>query len=91
VGRARRRVGLSLTTKLTAGSTGQPLDHHEVLEAGQRRTTRMGQFLGGPVAPRRGHTGQRVCPAARSSESTSSGSARARLGLGSAASTTSRT
>ena len=37
--------GLSLVTNLAAGITGQPLDHHEVLEAGRTAATRMGQLL----------------------------------------------
>jgi purine-nucleoside phosphorylase len=42
--------GLSLVTNLAAGITGQPLDHHEVLEAGLAAATRMGTLLRGLVA-----------------------------------------
>ncbi|MBW0091466.1 purine-nucleoside phosphorylase [Pseudonocardia sp. KRD-184] len=37
--------GLSLVTNLAAGLTGQPLDHHEVLEAGTAAAGRMGELL----------------------------------------------
>lgn len=37
--------GLSLVTNLAAGLTGQPLDHHEVLEAGAAAAGRMGELL----------------------------------------------
>jgi purine-nucleoside phosphorylase len=37
--------GLSLVTNLAAGMTGQPLDHHEVLAAGQAAAERMGNLL----------------------------------------------
>ncbi|QJY46604.1 purine-nucleoside phosphorylase [Pseudonocardia broussonetiae] len=37
--------GLSLVTNLAAGLTGQPLDHHEVLEAGAAAAGRMGGLL----------------------------------------------
>lgn len=37
--------GLSLVTNLAAGITGEPLDHVEVLEAGQKAATRMGRLL----------------------------------------------
>ena len=37
--------GLSLVTNLAAGITGEPLNHLEVLEAGQRSATRMGRLL----------------------------------------------
>jgi purine-nucleoside phosphorylase len=37
--------GLSLVTNLAAGVTGEPLNHEEVLEAGQASATRMGQLL----------------------------------------------
>jgi purine-nucleoside phosphorylase len=38
-------LGLSLVTNLAAGMTGQPLNHEEVLEAGQAAATRMGDLL----------------------------------------------
>lgn len=38
-------LGLSLVTNLAAGMTGQPLDHHEVLEAGAAAAGRMGELL----------------------------------------------
>jgi purine-nucleoside phosphorylase len=37
--------GLSLVTNLAAGLTGEPLDHHEVLAAGQAAAERMGNLL----------------------------------------------
>ncbi|MBE9375159.1 purine-nucleoside phosphorylase [Saccharopolyspora sp. HNM0983] len=37
--------GLSLVTNLAAGLSGQPLDHREVLEAGQAAAGRMGRLL----------------------------------------------
>jgi len=37
--------GLSLVTNLAAGVTGEPLNHEEVLAAGQASATRMGQLL----------------------------------------------
>jgi purine-nucleoside phosphorylase len=37
--------GLSLVTNLAAGMTGEPLDHHEVLAAGQASAGRMGALL----------------------------------------------
>jgi purine-nucleoside phosphorylase len=37
--------GLSLVTNLAAGITGEPLDHLEVLEAGQKSAARMGGLL----------------------------------------------
>lgn len=37
--------GLSLVTNLAAGMTGEPLDHAEVLAAGQAAATRMGELL----------------------------------------------
>ncbi|MBA8826860.1 purine-nucleoside phosphorylase [Saccharopolyspora lacisalsi] len=37
--------GLSLVTNLAAGITGEPLNHQEVLEAGQASATRMGKLL----------------------------------------------
>jgi purine-nucleoside phosphorylase len=44
-------LGISLVTNLAAGITGEPLDHEEVLAAGQAAATRMGQLLG-QVVPR---------------------------------------
>jgi purine-nucleoside phosphorylase len=44
-------LGISLVTNLAAGITGEPLDHEEVLEAGQAAATRMGKLLG-EVVPR---------------------------------------
>ena len=44
-------LGISLVTNLAAGITGEPLDHEEVLAAGQEAATRMGQLLG-EVVPR---------------------------------------
>jgi purine-nucleoside phosphorylase len=38
--------GLSLVTNLAAGITGEPLDHKEVLAAGQAAAKRMGALLG---------------------------------------------
>jgi purine-nucleoside phosphorylase len=37
--------GLSLVTNLAAGLSGAPLDHHEVLAAGQAAAERMGRLL----------------------------------------------
>jgi purine-nucleoside phosphorylase len=37
--------GLSLVTNLAAGMTGEPLNHQEVLAAGQAAATRMGKLL----------------------------------------------
>lgn len=37
--------GLSLVTNLAAGLSGQPLDHREVIEAGQAAAGRMGRLL----------------------------------------------
>ncbi|QKV76306.1 purine-nucleoside phosphorylase [Amycolatopsis sp. Hca4] len=37
--------GLSLVTNLAAGMTGEPLNHQEVLEAGQAAATKMGSLL----------------------------------------------
>ena len=37
--------GLSLVTNLAAGITGEPLNHEEVLEAGQEAASRMGTLL----------------------------------------------
>lgn len=38
-------LGISLVTNLAAGLSGQPLDHSEVLAAGQAAATRMGELL----------------------------------------------
>jgi purine-nucleoside phosphorylase len=38
-------LGISLVTNLAAGMTGQPLNHEEVLEAGNAAATRMGSLL----------------------------------------------
>jgi purine-nucleoside phosphorylase len=38
-------LGMSLVTNLAAGMTGEPLNHQEVLEAGQAAATRMGSLL----------------------------------------------
>ncbi|MGB9377245.1 MAG: purine-nucleoside phosphorylase [Mycobacteriales bacterium] len=38
-------LGVSLVTNLAAGITGKPLDHAEVLEAGQSAAVRMGDLL----------------------------------------------
>jgi purine-nucleoside phosphorylase len=38
-------LGISLVTNLAAGMTGEPLDHREVLEAGNAAATRMGELL----------------------------------------------
>jgi purine-nucleoside phosphorylase len=43
-------LGISLVTNLAAGMTGAPLDHSEVLAAGQAAATRMGRLLGDVVA-----------------------------------------
>jgi purine-nucleoside phosphorylase len=43
-------LGLSLVTNLAAGLTGEPLDHHEVLAAGQAAAERMGTLLRDLVA-----------------------------------------
>jgi purine-nucleoside phosphorylase len=40
-----RVLGISLVTNLAAGMTGEPLDHTEVLAAGQAAATRMGALL----------------------------------------------
>ncbi|MEQ3550681.1 purine-nucleoside phosphorylase [Pseudonocardia nematodicida] len=42
--------GLSLVTNLAAGLSGQPLNHQEVLDAGQAAATRMGELLRDLVA-----------------------------------------
>ncbi len=39
-------LGLSLVTNAAAGMTGEPLNHEEVLAAGQAAATRMGELLG---------------------------------------------
>jgi purine-nucleoside phosphorylase len=44
-------LGLSLVTNAAAGSTGEPLDHAEVLAAGNAAAGRMGQLLA-DVLPR---------------------------------------
>jgi len=38
-------LGISLVTNLAAGITGEPLNHEEVLEAGNAAATRMGALL----------------------------------------------
>jgi len=38
-------LGMSLVTNLAAGMTGEPLNHEEVLAAGQAAATRMGALL----------------------------------------------
>jgi purine-nucleoside phosphorylase len=43
-------LGVSLVTNLAAGTTGQPLSHDEVLEAGRQSATRMGSLLGGVIS-----------------------------------------
>jgi purine-nucleoside phosphorylase len=43
-------LGISLVTNLAAGMTGAPLDHAEVLAAGQAAATRMGVLLGDLIA-----------------------------------------
>jgi len=42
-------LGISLVTNLAAGITGEPLNHAEVLEAGNAAATRMGALLGAVV------------------------------------------
>jgi purine-nucleoside phosphorylase len=42
-------LGISLVTNLAAGITGEPLDHAEVLEAGNAAAARMGRLLGAIV------------------------------------------
>ncbi len=44
-------LGISLVTNLAAGLTGEPLNHAEVLEAGNAAAARMGRLLGA-VVPR---------------------------------------
>ena len=43
-------LGLSLVTNLAAGISGAPLDHHEVLEAGNAAAERMGSLLAAVLA-----------------------------------------
>jgi purine-nucleoside phosphorylase len=43
-------LGISLVTNLAAGMSGAPLDHEEVLAAGQAAATRMGRLLSDVVA-----------------------------------------
>lgn len=46
VGRGGMEIlGLSLVTNAAAGMTGEPLNHEEVLAAGQAAATRMGDLL----------------------------------------------
>ena len=42
-------LGISLVTNLAAGITGEPLNHEEVLVAGNAAATRMGELLGAIV------------------------------------------
>jgi purine-nucleoside phosphorylase len=42
-------LGISLVTNLAAGITGEPLDHAEVLAAGNAAAARMGGLLGAVV------------------------------------------
>ena len=44
-------LGISLVTNLAAGISGEPLNHAEVLEAGQAAASRMGELLG-RIVPR---------------------------------------
>jgi len=44
-------LGISLVTNLAAGTTGEPLDHQEVLETGRAAASRMGDLLAS-VLPR---------------------------------------
>ncbi|MFL6105885.1 MAG: purine-nucleoside phosphorylase [Marmoricola sp.] len=44
-------LGISLVTNLAAGMTGEPLNHAEVLEAGNAAATRMGELLSA-IVPR---------------------------------------
>lgn len=44
-------LGISLVTNLAAGISGEPLDHREVIEAGDRAATQMGALLA-DVLPR---------------------------------------
>jgi purine-nucleoside phosphorylase len=43
-------LAVSLVTNLAAGMTGQPLSHHEVLEAGRQSATAMGSLLASVIA-----------------------------------------
>ncbi|MDQ3629059.1 MAG: purine-nucleoside phosphorylase [Actinomycetota bacterium] len=43
-------LGISLVTNLAAGISGEPLDHREVLRAGQDASTRMGALLAAVLA-----------------------------------------
>jgi len=43
-------LGISLVTNLAAGISGEPLDHAEVLRAGQQSATRMGVLLSAVLA-----------------------------------------
>jgi purine-nucleoside phosphorylase len=43
-------LGVSLVTNLAAGITGEPLDHQEVLAAGQAAAARMGELLSQVIA-----------------------------------------
>ena len=43
-------LGLSLVTNAAAGMTGEPLNHEEVLAAGQAAATRMGALLADVVS-----------------------------------------
>jgi purine-nucleoside phosphorylase len=43
-------LGVSLVTNAAAGVTGEPLDHHEVLAAGQSAAVRMGDLLASVLA-----------------------------------------
>ena len=44
-------LGISLVTNLAAGISGEPLNHEEVLEAGNAAASRMGELLGS-IVPR---------------------------------------
>ena len=39
-------LGLSLVTNAAAGMSGEPLNHEEVLQAGEDAATKMGELLG---------------------------------------------
>jgi purine-nucleoside phosphorylase len=39
-------LGLSLVTNAAAGMSGEPLNHEEVLQAGNDAATQMGELLG---------------------------------------------
>ena len=43
-------LGISLVTNLAAGLSGQPLNHEEVLAAGNASAARMGELLGKVIA-----------------------------------------